>query len=73
MNTIQDRSALSTEPSEAKLEDGRDIENSKVNGVEGAEDGDLSFRRQGRTLEEILIERGRKVPREEWDWLPADH
>ena len=72
MNTIQDRSALPTEPSEAKLEDGRDIENSKVNGVEGDEDGDLSFRQQGRTLEEILIERGRKVPREEWDRLPAD-
>ncbi len=72
MNTIQDHSALPTEPGEAKLEDGRDIENSKVNGVEGAEDGDLSFRQQGRTLEEILIERGRQVPREEWERLPAD-
>ena len=77
MNTHQDGSALPTEPgedrrSEAMLEAGRDIENSKETGVEGAEAGDLSFRQQGRTLEEILIERGRQVPQEEWDRLPAD-
>lgn len=77
MNTNQDGSPLSTEPgedrrSEAMLEAGRDIENPKVNGVEGAEDGDASVKRLGRTLEEILIERGRKVPQEEWDRLPAD-
>ena len=77
MNTNQDGSPLSTEPgedrrSEAMLEAGRDIENSKETGVEGAEAGNLSFRQQGRTLEEILIERGRQVPQEEWDRLPAD-
>lgn len=77
MNTNQDGSSPPTKPdedcrSEATLEAGRDIENSKENGVEGAEDGDLSFRQQGRTLEENLIERGRKVPQEEWDRLPAD-
>ncbi len=32
----------------------------------------LAFSQQGRTLEEILIERGRQVPQEEWDRLPAD-
>ena len=58
--------------SEVVIMDDRDFENSKENGVEGAEDGDLSFRQQGRTLEEILIERGRRVPQEEWDRLPAD-
>ena len=77
MNTNQGGSSPPTEPgearrSEATLEAGGDIENSKENGVEGAEDGDLSFRQQSRTLEEILIERGRKVPQEEWERLPAD-
>lgn len=77
MSTNQDGSSPPTEPgedprSEEMLEDGRDIENSKVNGVEGAEDGALSFSQQGRTLEEILIERGRKVSQEEWDRREAD-
>lgn len=77
MNTNQDGSSPPTKPdedcrSEETLEAGRDIENSKENGVEGAEDGDLSSRQQGRTLEAIIIERFRDVPDEEWERLPTD-
>ena len=68
MNTNQDGSSLPTEPGE----DRRDFEKLQVPGVDVSQDGDSSARLPGRPLEEILIERGRKVPREEWARLPAD-
>ena len=77
MNTNQDGSSLPAEldedhRSEAAIVDDRDFEKLQVPGVDVSQDGASSARRLGRTLEEILIERGRKVPQEEWDRLPAD-
>ena len=77
MNTNQDGSSPPTEPSEdrrseAEIVDDRDFEKLQVHGVDVSQDGASAARQPGRTLEEILIERGRKVPREEWNRLPAD-
>lgn len=67
MNTNQDGSSLPTEPgedcrSEAEIMDSRDFEKLQVYGVGISQGGDFSARQPGRTLEEILIELGRKVP-----------
>lgn len=77
MNANQDGISLPIEPDEdrrikEKRAVDRNVESSQVNGVDVPQDGNPPAKRPSRTLEEILIERGRKVPQEEWDRLPDD-
>ena len=77
MNTNQDGASLPIEPGEGRrIEEKRvverDAESSQATEIDVSQDGNPPAKRPNRTLEEILIEFGRKVPQEEWDRLPDD-
>ncbi len=55
-----------------KIVDDRGIESLKVVEMDAAQGDATSSERKGRTLEEILEERSKNVPKEEWDRLPGD-
>ena len=46
--------------------------NLKVIGLDAAPGRAVSAERKGRTLEEIIVERGNSVPKEEWERVPVD-
>ena len=55
-----------------KIVDDRGIESLKVIALDSAPSGAASAERKGRTLEEIIVERGKRVPKEEWERVPID-
>ncbi len=55
-----------------KIVDDRGIESLKVIEMDAPQGGATSSERKGRTPEEILEERSKNVPQEEWDRLPDD-
>ena len=55
-----------------KIVDDRGIESLKVIALDSAPSGAASAERKGRTLEEIIVERGKRVPKEEWERVPVD-
>ena len=55
-----------------KIVDDRGIESLKVIGLDAAPGRPASGERKGRTLEETIIERGKRVPKEEWERVPVD-
>ena len=55
-----------------KIVDDRGIESLKVIGLDAAPGKGAPTERKDRTLEETIIERGKRVPKEEWERVPAD-
>ena len=55
-----------------KIVDDRGIESLKVIGLDAAPGRPASGERKGSTLEETIIERGKRVPKEEWERVPVD-
>ena len=55
-----------------KIVDDRGIESLKVIGLDAAPRRAEPAEREDRTLEEVIAERGKKVPKEEWARVPAD-
>ena len=55
-----------------KIVDDRGIESLKVIGLDAAPGKGAPTDRKDRTLEETIIERGKRVPKEEWERVPAD-
>ena len=55
-----------------KIVDDRGIESLKVIALDSAPSGAVPSEQKGRTLEEIIIERGRRVSKAEWERVPAD-
>ena len=55
-----------------KIVDDRGIESLKVIGLDAAPGKAAPTERKDRTLEEIIVERGKRVPKEEWERVPVD-
>ena len=55
-----------------KIVDDRGIESLKVIGLDAAPGKGAPTERKDRTLEETIIERGKRVPKEEWERVPVD-
>ena len=55
-----------------KIVDDRGIESLKVIGLDAAPGKAAPTERKDRTLEEIIVERGKRVPQEEWERVPVD-
>ena len=55
-----------------KIVDDRGIESLKVIGMDAAPGKATPTERKDRTLEEIIVERGKRVPKEEWEQVPVD-
>ena len=55
-----------------KIVDDRGIESLKVIALDSAPSGAMPSEQKGRTLVEIIIERGRRVSKAEWERVPAD-
>ena len=55
-----------------KIVDDRGIESLKVIALDSAPSGAVPSKQKGRTLVEIIIERGRRVSKAEWERVPAD-
>ena len=55
-----------------KIVDDRGIESLKVTEMDTAPEEVTPPEQKGRTLEEIIVERGKRVPKEEWARVPVD-